>query len=167
MIEPSKKQNSIPCKDRWQHRAMELIDSQRTLVLSTSYQNRPWAAPVYYVYKTPAFFFFSSPHSKHVEQALKNSVTSAALFSDADQWEHIEGIQMVGRINSVRKKLELLKVTTSYVYKFPMARNLLTGKEETGPDLSAKVRLYAFFPDRIFYMNNQIGFGERRELKLV
>ena len=153
-------------EDTPRRQAIALIERQRTLVLATSDQHTPWAAPVYYVYIAPAFFFFSSPQSTHMKHALNTPVISSTLFSDADQWEQIEGIQMVGRIIPVEKTVERLKVTTRYLKKFPMARSLLNGKGRSGLDVSAKVRLYAFYPRRIFYTNNQLGFGSRMEITL-
>jgi uncharacterized protein YhbP (UPF0306 family) len=156
----------LSTEDEWRRQAMALIDRQKTLVLATSDQNHPWAAPVYYVHVRPAFYFFSSTRSKHIEQALANNANSAALFSDADQWQQIEGIQMVGRIKVVRKKMELLRVTTHYLKKFPMAKSLLAGKENAEKRFSATVSLYAFQPERVYYMNNRTGLGTRIELSL-
>lgn len=156
----------LSTEDDWRREAMALIDRQKTLVLATCDQNHPWAAPVYYVHIRPAFYFFSSQRSKHIAQALANSANSAALFSDADQWQQIEGIQMVGRIKVVRKKMELLRVTTQYLKKFPMAKSLLTGKENAEMNFSATVSLYAFQPEHVYYMNNRMGLGSRIELTL-
>jgi uncharacterized protein len=153
-------------EEAWRRQAMALIERQKTLVLATSDQDHPWAAPVYYVHIHPDFYFFSSPRSKHIAQALANEDNAAALFSDAEQWQQIEGIQMVGRIKVVRKKIERLKVTTHYLKKFPMARTLLTDKENRGTNFSATVSLYTFQPERVYYMNNQMGLGARMELKL-
>ncbi len=160
------KKKSLTNEDSLRLRAMALIDRQKTIVLATSDQDQPWAAPVYYVYIAPTFFFFSSQDSKHIEQAINNGVVSSALFADADQWEQIEGLQMVGQIDLIDKPIQRLKVTAAYLNKFPVARSLLTDKASTDLDLRKKVRLYAFLPKRIFYMNNQLGFGSRTEITL-
>ena len=160
------KEICLPVDDASRRQAEALIDRQKTLVLATSDQNAPWAAPVYYVYIAPAFFFFSSPQSKHIEHSLNNPVISSTLFSDADQWEQIEGIQMVGRIKPVERTVEQAKVTARYLKKFPMARSLLEGRGRAVLNLGAKVCLYAFYPKQVFYMNNQMGFGSRMEITL-
>lgn len=152
--------------NEWVRRAMALIDRQKTLVLATSDQNMPWAAPVYYLYISPAFYFFSSPKSKHIGQALDNRISSAALYAEAEQWDQIEGIQMVGRIIIVDKTIERLKVTAGYLNKFPTARSLMKAKQKSDLNISAKVRLYAFYPEHVYYMNNQSGFGSRQEIAL-
>ncbi len=154
----------LPSDDPWRQRAKALIDRQKTLVLATSDQNRPWAAPVYYIQMASAFFFFSNPKSTHIIQARDNRISSAALFSDADRWEQIEGIQMVGRIEAISKKTERLRVTVRYLKKFPTAQTFLSGKGKVGLDISGKVGLFAFYPERMLYMNNQMGFGSRIEI---
>jgi uncharacterized protein YhbP (UPF0306 family) len=166
MIEPPMQQNQRSSEDEWRRQAMALMDRQKTLVLATSDRNRPWTAPVYYVRIEPAFYFFSSPQSKHITQAMKNSVTAAAVYSEADQWQQLEGVQMVGRIKTVRKKLERIKATARYLKKFPMARSILTEKANNDIGVGAKASLYAFYPESVFYMNNQMGFGARMELDL-
>lgn len=166
MIEHPMQQNHRSSEDEWRRQAMALMDRQKTIVLATSDLNRPWAAPVYYVRLEPAFYFFSSPQSKHITQALKNSVTAAALYSEADRWQQIEGVQMMGRIKAVRKKLERMKVITRYLKKFPMAKSILTEKANGDIGSGATASLYAFYPESAYYMNNQMGFGARMELNL-
>lgn len=159
-------ENETARDDHWRRSALALVDRQRTLVLATSASNYPWAAPVYYVFIAPAFYFFSSPQSRHMEQALGNNAIAATLFAESDKWKNIEGIQMIGRIRAVQKKMEQLRITHLYLNKFPMAGELLTSKGRGNLDLSAKVRLYAFYPSSVYYMNNQMGFGSRIEISL-
>lgn len=47
---PFTKEEKETIVGKWQKRSMDLIASQKTLVLATSADNHPWAAPVYYVY---------------------------------------------------------------------------------------------------------------------
>ena len=162
----ARSQDNRPNHIEGRHRALALIARQKTMTLATSESNRPWAAPVYYVFMAPTFYFFSSPSSKHVQQALANQQTAAALFSDGDRLEQLQGLQMAGRIVAVKKKIEHIKITASYLKKFPLARKLLTGKDESGLDLIAKVSLYAYHPVKIYYMNHLTGFGSRVELDL-
>lgn len=163
---PSTEKEKETSAEIWQQRAMDLIARQKTMVLATSADNHPWAAPVYYVYRKPKFYFFSSPHSKHAEHARKHQKNAAALFADGDQLEQIEGLQMVGRIEVIQKQMERIKVTAAYLKKFPFSRSVLAEKEIGGMDLSAKVALYAFYPDEMYYTNNLMGFGSRLTLNV-
>jgi uncharacterized protein len=151
------------------NQAMALIRAQRTMVLATGTDAEPWAAPVYYVYSNPGFYFFSSPKARHIEQALAGGTAAAAIFYDSDQWEQIQGIQMSGSITLVRRRGEQLKAGARFIIKFPFAKPLLTtGARESGapPQLGDKVKLYAFIPKSAYYVNNQLGFGKRLPIDL-
>lgn len=146
-----------------------LIAESRTLILSTCAQQIPWAAPVYYVYHAPGFYFFSSPRSRHVQEGLRASLTAAALFSDSSRWEDIQGLQMQGALQEVTRLKERAVVVPRFLLKFPFARPFLqSGKQQSGelPKLGDKVRLYRFVPIEIQYTNNRIGFGRRTAVTL-
>ncbi len=156
-------------------RAMALIRTQRTMVLATGNATEPWAAPVYYVYSAPGFYFFSSPKARHIEQALEGATAAAAIFHDSDQWEHIQGVQMSGAVCPVRKRGEQLKAGARFIIKFPFAKPFLqtavqkTDARKTGapPKLGDKVDLYVFTPASTYYVNNQLGFGKRLPIDLA
>ncbi|MBI5063075.1 MAG: pyridoxamine 5'-phosphate oxidase family protein [Desulfatitalea sp.] len=148
------------------HRAQvqALIAERRTMVLSTCGADAPWAAPVYYVYRAPGFYFFSSPRSRHIQQGLSNRLTAAAIFADSAQWEDIQGIQMAGVLQEVTRLFEQAGVVGRFLWKFPFARPFLqSGSQEAGnpPKLVDKVRLYRFVPHEIHFTNNRSGFGQR------
>ncbi|MFZ1986918.1 MAG: pyridoxamine 5'-phosphate oxidase family protein [Desulfatitalea sp.] len=150
--------------------ALALIDVQRTMVLSTRAADDPWAAPVYYVYSAPGFYFFSSPRARHIEQGLSGHRAAAAIFIDSDRWEDIQGVQMAGVIKEVTQLAEQLKISARFLWKFPFARPFLQdGPPEAGgsPRVGGKVRLYQFLPYEVFYTNNRLGFGRRIPLTLV
>ena len=140
-----------------------LIAECRTMVLATCAEHMPWAAPVYYVYRTPGFYFFSSPRAQHIQQGLRDHFTAVAIFSDSAQWEEIRGIQMTGRLQETRLS-EQASIVGRFLWKFPFARPFLqSGAQETGgpPKLGDKVRLYCFVPHEIHFTNNRLGFGRR------
>jgi len=68
--------------------AMELIRTQKTLVLATA-DPEPWSAPVYYEYQQQRFYFFSSADSRHVTVALSSGRCSGAVFRDSDDLREI------------------------------------------------------------------------------
>ena len=148
------------------HSALALIRRQRTMVLATSKEGRPWSAPVYYIYFAPGFYFFSSPRSLHVEQMLDSDLTAASIHADGERLDELEGIQMSGRIEHIAKSLLKLSVTSRYLIKFPLARPLLSGMRTSVKDLRSRVELYTFIPDTIYYMNHQMGFGRRTAIEL-
>ena len=151
----------------WREIASALIKRQKTMVLATSKDDHPWAAPVYYVFFSPGFYFFSSPRSLHIQHILTCDNAAVSIHADGDRLEQLEGLQMSGRVQRIDKPLLALSVTARYLLKFPMARPLLSGINTAGPDLRTKVSLYAFIPERLFYMNHQMGFGSRTPIDLI
>lgn len=144
--------------------AMALIRDRRTMVLSTGGADNCWAAPVYYVFHRGAFYFFSSPSARHIEQGLSGDHAAATIFIDSDRWEEIQGIQMSGRIFQLTKPVEKIAAIARFITKFPFARPFLqSGDDEptSPPKVGDKVRLYRFVPNEVFYVNNRFGFGKR------
>jgi uncharacterized protein YhbP (UPF0306 family) len=139
--------------------ATRLAEERRTMVLSTSVY-RPWAAPVYYLPRDNAFYFFSSPKSRHVTEALASGRCAAAIFREGDDWREIEGLQMEGRVEEAGLDAA---VFAAYLRRFPEAAAL--GGEELGGFVEKlRTRLYRFVPERRLYLNNRLGFGKRVEL---
>ena len=58
-------------------------------------------------------------------------------------------------------------VFDAYLARFPGTQDLLGGQGGVA-DLEEllRARLYAFAPQRVLYMNNRIGLGDRREISL-
>ena len=149
--------------------ALALIRSRRTMVLATGTAATPWATPVYYAYSPRGFYFFSSPDARHIIQALAPGTAAAAIFSDSDQWEEIQGVQMSGSVRVVDQPLEQIEAGARFVAKFPFARTFLRSggsKGGSAPQLGDKVRLYVLTPDEVFYVNNRLGFGLRLPIEL-
>ena len=147
--------------------ALELLNVQRTLVLATSDPD-PWSAPVYFVHQGGRLLFFSSPRSRHVLAGAPGRRCAGSVHRDADDWRRIEGLQMDGSIAEVRDGPEIAGAIGAYVRKFPTVKDLL-GQEV--PDLRRfdeilGARLYAFLPERAYYVNNQAGLVGRQEIRL-
>ena len=69
--------------DKWRDSALELIGDQSTLTLATADASGPWSAPVYFVFIDGRFYFFSSPESRHIQQAvLTGQVAELAGYAE-------------------------------------------------------------------------------------
>ena len=148
-------------------RALRLIQNQRTLVLATA-DPEPWAAPVYYVYGRRRFYFFSGENSRHVTAALATDRCATSIYRDGDDWRDIEGLQMDGRLESIPLGAEALGIFRAYVKKFPTVREFFVEAVFDFQLFTQRFRtqLYAFVPQRVFYLSNQAGLGSRREIQL-
>jgi uncharacterized protein YhbP (UPF0306 family) len=146
---------------------LRLILTQKTLVLATADPD-PWAAPVYYVYQLRRFCFFSASDSRHVTAALASDRCAASVCRDSDNWREIEGLQMDGTLGRIPVGAEALQVFRVYLEKFPAVREFFANAAFDFAQFTQRFRtqLFAFVPQRVFYVNNQAGLGQRREIDL-
>lgn len=151
----------------WRQAALALIQSEATLTLATAGQSGPWSAPVYYVHIDGWFYFFSSPESRHIRQAMASGEAAASLFHQADSWQAIRGIQMAGTVQRIRSVSRSVNVVATYLKRFPFTREFFP--DTAAPGLDAffsrfRARLFAFIPTDMFYIDNRFGFGTRQRI---
>lgn len=148
--------------------ARELIRSECVMALATAGEGGAWAAPVYYVFFRGAFYFFSNPESRHIQES-EGGQAAAAIYPEAASWKEIRGIQMSGRIRGVRPGPKALGAGLAYAAKYPFIREFFGPGEEVDPERIAgrfRARLYRFTPDLVFYLDNRIRFGFRKAVRL-
>jgi hypothetical protein len=149
--------------------AMRLVEAQTTMTLATAKGDEAWAAPVYYVFVNSAFYFLSAPASRHVKEALQSEQASSAIYASASTWKEIRGLQMTGYIQVVDAGLEAIQVLREYLKKFSFTMEFF--KKKATPDIETfaerfGVRLYRFIPTLAYYLDNQIRFAFKAEVKL-
>jgi uncharacterized protein len=165
---PEKNRNSEPTDRRLRTLAEELIDQQSTMTLATAAQSQAWAAPVYYVFYKPAFYFFSDPQSRHIVESTESGQASAAIYAVASTtWREIRGIQTTGTIEQISAGLEAIKVIRAYLKKFPFSKEFFDPNQAM--DMASfekrfRVKLYKFIPSMVWYLDNKIRFGFREEV---
>ncbi|MEE4113804.1 MAG: pyridoxamine 5'-phosphate oxidase family protein [Desulfobacteraceae bacterium] len=147
--------------------ALALMQEASTLTLATAGESGPWSAPVYFVCVNGSFYFFSSPQSRHIRQAMDSGKAAASLFHSAGSWQAIRGIQMTGTVERVDSMALSIKAIAAYLKRFSFVRDFFPGVPT--PDLAAffsrfKARLYAFTPTGVYYIDNRFGFGTRQRI---
>ena len=150
--------------------AIQLILDTGTMTIATSNQGIAWAAPVFFIAQKQFFYFFSNPSSRHILEALSSGQAAAAIYEESSQWQNLKGIQMSGEIKCVSNGLEAAGVIRSYVNKFPMIKSFFTDISNMTLDTFISrfnTRLYSFIPESIYFMDNSIEFGFRKEIKLT
>ena len=150
-------------------RAMRLVEGQTTMTLATATGDKAWAAPVYFVFVNSAFYFLSAPASRHVKEALQSKQASSAIYASASTWREIRGLQMTGYIQVVDAGLEAIQVLRKYLKKFPFTGDFF--KKKATPDIETfadrfGVKLYRFIPTLAYYLDNQVRFAFKAEVKL-
>jgi len=148
--------------------ALDLIHNVSVLTLATCDDAEPWSAPVYFVYLGSGFYFFSSPQSRHIQHAMRSGKASASLFCRADSWQAIRGIQMKGRMDRIKDPVQSLKVISAYLKRFPFTRDFFPAVQKPDPKTffdRFKVKLFAFMPAEVYYVDNRYGFGSRQKIE--
>jgi len=158
-----------PSRDELQALAKEVARRETTITLATAEENIPWAAPVYYVYQGACFYFFSDPDSRHIVQSRASGRSAASVHVAASGWKEIRGLQMSGRIRQVSMGAESVKAVAAYLKKFPFTAEFFSSGSPLGLDDFTRrfhVRMYAFVPERVYYLDNRIRFGFREHVDL-
>ena len=146
---------------------LEYMKSHNTVSLATEKDGVPHAATVFYVNIGFHVYFLSSPTSRHGENFSRNPRVSATINEDYSNWLLIKGIQLDGRVESIGGILENGRIAKTYVKKFPAVADFLLSPRKLGEAIAqkvAKVRFHKLIPARIFFLNNELGFGHREEL---
>jgi uncharacterized protein YhbP (UPF0306 family) len=165
----SRDSNSTKTKQELNDLAGRLASGQTTMTLATAKDDTAWAAPVYYVFFKSAFYFLSTPESRHVKEALENGRASAAIYASGSTWQEIRGLQMSGSIEPVEGSLEAFQVLRAYLKKFSFTKEFFKKNSSMDPESFWErfgVKLYQFKPSLVYYMDNRIRFAFREEVKI-
>jgi hypothetical protein len=147
---------------------LDYLQSHNTMTLATSAgDNCPWAATVFYASDDLRLYFFSAPDSRHCQNLAANARVAVTVQEDYKDWREIKGIQLEGKVVLVDGVLEKGKAMTIYARKYPEVIKLFSDPA-SGIFYKAflKVKFYRVVPEKLFYIDNQQGFGKRQELVL-
>jgi uncharacterized protein YhbP (UPF0306 family) len=144
---------------------LSYMESHNTMTLGTSHGDIPWAATVFYASDGLRLYFFSAPDSRHCQNLTANPLVAVTIQEDYRDWRKIKGIQLEGKVVLVDSLLEKGKAMTVYARKYPEVMKLFTNPT-SGVFYKAflKVKFYCVVPERVFYIDNEQGFGKRQEL---
>lgn len=141
-------------------RALALLDRRRVLTLAFADEDGPWAADVYYVRDGATLAFLSSPRSRHARAFAAGAAAAGTVHEDAEGVDDIRGIQASGRVEEIEDGPQRERALDLYGKRYPFAREILFGAAR----LLDRVRVYRFVPERLFWIDNGRGFGERTDL---
>ncbi len=166
---PSRDSNNTPTEEELSVLAGRLAAEQTTMTLATTSGDAAWAAPVYYVFFDSAFYFLSTPDSRHIKEALENDRASSAVHASGSTWQEIRGLQMSGSIHPVKGRLEAFQVLRAYIKRFPFTKDFFKKNTSMDPESFWErfgVKLYRFKPSLVYYLDNRIRFAFREEVTL-
>jgi uncharacterized protein YhbP (UPF0306 family) len=154
--------------DALKQQIIDYLKSHNTMTLATCAADIPWAATVFYASEDLRLYFFSAPQSRHCQNLAANPRVAVTIQEDYKDWRAIKGIQLEGRIAAIDSVLDKGKAMAIYARKYPDVIRLFTNPA-SGVFYKAflKVRFYCVRPERLYYIDNEQGFGNRQELELT
>lgn len=123
-----------------------------------------WAAAVFYVYDGDTLFFLSSPKSRHCLNLTQNPHVAVTIQEDYSDWLEIKGVQIEGVASGI-SGTEEEKARKLYGQKFPVVGMLALAPAAIVEAL-AKVHWYKIVMQRLYFIDNSLGLGNREEIKL-
>jgi uncharacterized protein YhbP (UPF0306 family) len=146
---------------------LRYLETHNTMTLGTSCRDIPWTATVFYASDGLRLYFFSAPDSRHCQNLAANPKVAVTVQEDYHDWRKIKGIQLEGTVAAVDSIVEKAKAMAVYAGKYPEVIALFTNPA-SGLFYKAflKVKFYCVVPQRLFFIDNEQGFGKRQELAI-
>jgi uncharacterized protein len=154
--------------DDLKQQVLDYFHTHNTMTLATCAGDVPWASTVFYASEELKLYFFSGQQARHCQNLAANSQVAVTIQEDYKDWRRIKGIQLEGKGLPVDSVIDKAKAMAVYARKFPEVIKLFT-TPGSGAFYQAflKVKFYCVVPEKIFYIDNEQGFGKRQELELI
>ena len=151
--------------DELRQQVLSYFETHNTMTLGTCLGDVPWAATVFYASDDLRLYFFSVPDSRHCQNLAVNPRVAVTVQEDYHDWRKIKGIQLEGTAILVDSMIEKAKAMAIYARKYPEVIKLFTNPA-SGVFYKAflKVKFYCVLPEKVFFIDNEQGFGKRQEL---
>ena len=153
--------------DELKQQVLKYLETHNTMTLGTCSDDVPWAATVFYASDGLRLYFFSVPDSRHCQNLAANPRVAVTVQEDYHDWQKIKGIQLEGTAILVDSIIEKAKAMAVYARKYPEVIRLFTNPA-SGLFHKAflKVKFYCVVPEKLFFIDNEQGFGKRQELAI-
>ena len=153
--------------DNLRQQVVDYLKGHNTMTLATCVTDVPWAATVFFASDDLKLYFFSAPESRHCQNLAANQRVAVTIQEDYKDWRQIKGIQLEGRVELVDGVLAKAKAMAVYAIKYPEVIKLFTDpKSGVFHKAFLKVKFYRVVPEKLFFIDNEQGFGKRQELLL-
>ena len=151
--------------DALKQQVLSYLETHNTMTLGTCSGDVPWTATVFYASDDLCLYFFSVPDSRHCQNLAANPRVAVTVQEDYHDWRKIKGIQLEGTAILVDSVIEKAKAMAVYARKYPEVIKLFTNPA-SGLFYKAflKVKFYCVIPEKVFFIDNEQGFGKRQEL---
>lgn len=143
-------------------RVVRLLQTHHVMTLATHDGRTPWAAAVFYAPDALDLVFLSKPGSRHGRNLAHDPRCAVTIQRDYSDWPQIAGIQAEGACAELQGA-ERARARALYGERFPVAGGAASIPAAIAQAL-ARVRWYRFRPQRLYLIDNSLGFGHRDEL---
>ncbi|HLS57018.1 MAG TPA: pyridoxamine 5'-phosphate oxidase family protein [Zeimonas sp.] len=143
-------------------RVLDYLRQHHVLTLATQGRDGPWAAAVFYVNDGFTLYWLSRPATRHCTELTGHPRVAGTIQEDYSDWPQIQGVQFEGLACEVDGD-EASHARRLYGEKFPVVGRLAQAPA-TIVDAFAKIRWYRVSPDRLYFVDNSLGFGHRDQL---
>jgi uncharacterized protein YhbP (UPF0306 family) len=144
--------------------ALRYLRQHHVAGLATSGSDGPWAAAVFYVSDGFTLYFLSSPTSRHCQNIARDPHVAATIQEDYADWSEIKGVQLEGMAINISGEDEA-RARRLYGEKYPLV-GMISQAPSAIIKAMARVRWYRLVPQRVYFIDNSVGFGHRDELDL-
>ena len=143
-------------------RASRYLQQHHVVSLATSGSDGPWAAAVFYVSDGLTLYFLSSPTSRHCQNIAQDPHVAGTIQEDYADWAEIKGVQLEGLAINISGEDEAW-ARRLYGEKYPLV-GMISQAPSAIVEALARVRWYQLVPQRVYFIDNSVGFGHRDEL---
>ena len=130
------------------------------MTLATQGDAGPWAAALFYVRDGDDLIFVSSPAARHCSDFAVQPGCAATIQGQPPDWSAIQGVQVAGEVSELQGE-ERARARRLYEERFPFVR---PGSATAAlAQALARVRWYRLRISRLYFIDNQRGFGQRQQ----
>lgn len=144
-------------------RVQRVLHEHHVLTLATRDGDAVWAAALFYAHEGLDLYFLSKPGSRHAADLAREPRCAVTIQRDYDDWPRIVGIQAEGETVALEGD-ERAHAREVYGRKFPLIGRLGAAPVKIAEAL-AQVHWYRFRPQRLYLIDNSLGFGHRDEVE--
>lgn len=128
---------------------ISFLKKHHVLTLSTCIDLQPWCANCFYtiLVEEVALVFTSGYETRHIQEALKNSLVAGSVVLETSIINKIQGVQFTGRLELPEPGI-IDKSKYAYLKRFPFAALMET-------------TLWILYIDHLKMTDNRFGFGNK------
>ncbi len=143
-------------------RAQAYLARHNVMTLATHGPLGVWAAAVFYANDDWQLYFLSAEQTRHARNMAASPRVAATIQEDYADWADIKGIQLEGTVRLLEGGARAFAIF-HYAQKFSFVKR----PEAPIEAALARVNWYCLTPDKVYFVDNSRGFGQRDEIRLI